>query len=38
MDSRLSELQYKEKVKMWRQNLQQRTQELKEQEEQQQKR
>ena len=33
MDSRLSELQYKEKVKMWRQNLEQRIQELKEQEE-----
>lgn len=35
MDSRISELQYKEKVKMWRQNLEQRIQELKKQEEQQ---
>ena len=33
MDSRLSELQYKEKIKMWRQNLEQKIQELKEQEE-----
>ena len=33
MDSRVSELQYKDKIKMWRQNLEQRIQELKEQEE-----
>lgn len=33
MDSRVSELQYKNKIKMWRQNLEQRIQELKEQEE-----
>ena len=33
MDSRVSELQYKDKIKMWRQNLEQRIQEPKEQEE-----
>ena len=33
MDSRVSELQYKNKIKMWRQNLEQRIQEPKEQEE-----
>ena len=33
MDSRVSELQYKDKIKLWRQNLEQRIQELKEQEE-----
>ena len=33
VDSRVSELQYKDKIKMWRQNLEQRIQELKEQEE-----
>ena len=32
MDSRVSELQYKDKIKLWRQNLEQRIQELKEQE------
>jgi hypothetical protein len=30
---RISELQYKEKIKMWKQNLEQRIQKLKEQEE-----
>ena len=33
MDSRVSELQYKDKIKLWRQNLEQRIQEPKEQEE-----
>lgn len=33
MDSRVPELQYKDKIKLWRQNLEQRIQELKEQEE-----
>ena len=33
MDSRVTELQYKDKIKLWRQNLEQRIQELKEQEE-----
>ena len=32
VDSRVSELQYKDKIKLWRQNLEQRIQELKEQE------
>ena len=32
MDSRVSELQYKDKIKLWRQNLEQRIQELKEEE------
>ena len=33
IDSRVPELQYKDKIKLWRQNLEQRIQELKEQEE-----
>ena len=33
VDSRVSELQYKDKIKLWRQNLEQRIQEPKEQEE-----
>ena len=33
MHSRVPELQYKDKIKLWRQNLEQRIQELKEQEE-----
>lgn len=33
MDRRLLEFQYKLKIKMWRQNLEQRTQELKEKQE-----